>query len=76
MVYFKIDKTEEYEEWFDSLQLKTQVIIAKRIKNVINHGHFGDYKNVSEYDRGLTRNRVFELRWDDGTMGREFIMER
>ncbi len=66
MTYFKFDKTEAYDEWFDSLPLKTQAIIAKRIKNIEDYGHFGDFKNVSEYDRGLTKNRIFELRWDDG----------
>lgn len=66
MEYYEFSETEEYRDWFESQSLKTQAIVSKRIKNIINHGHFGDSKNVSLYDKGLTKDRIFELRWDDG----------
>jgi putative addiction module killer protein len=66
MKQYKLEQTEEYEEWFNKQSLKTQAIISKRVKNIRDSGYFGDFKNVSEYDRGITKNCVFELRWDDG----------
>jgi len=66
MKRYDVEQTEEYEEWFAGQSLKTQSVIAKRIKNIVEDGYFGDCKNVSEYDVGLTKNHVFELRWDDG----------
>ena len=66
MKQYEVEQTEEYETWFNNQSLKTQTIISKRIKNIIENGYFGDFKNVSEYDKGITKNRVFELRWDDG----------
>ena len=61
-----VAQTEEYEEWFEKQSLKTRSVLSKRIKNIIEDGHFGDFKNVSEYDKGITKDRIFELRWDDG----------
>lgn len=66
MSKYEFDETEEYQLWFETQSLKTKSIIAKRIKNIRDDGYFGDHKNVSEDDKGITRNRVFELRWDDG----------
>ena len=48
---------------------KTQAIISKRIKNIIESGYFGRFlKNVSEYDKDITKNCIFELRWDDASV--------
>lgn len=62
----EVEQTEEYKDWFGKQSLKTQAVISKRLKNIIESGYFGDFKNVSEYDKGITKNCVFELRWDDG----------
>lgn len=62
----EVAQTEEYEEWFENQSLKTRSVLSKRIKNIVEEGHFGDFKNVSEYDKGITKDRIFELRWDDG----------
>jgi putative component of toxin-antitoxin plasmid stabilization module len=58
--------TEEYLDWFEQQSLKTKSVISKRIKNITESGHFGDFKNVSKYDKGITKDRIFELRWKDG----------
>lgn len=63
---YEFNQTEEYQEWFKQQSLKTQSVISKRIKNIIKDGYFGDFKNVSEYDKGITKDCVFELRWNDG----------
>lgn len=62
MNYYEFNETEEYQDWFGLQPLKTRAIVAKIIKNIINYGHFGDFKNVSKYDKGLTKDVVFELR--------------
>ncbi|CUI18144.1 putative addiction module killer protein (plasmid) [Candidatus Protochlamydia naegleriophila] len=63
---YEVVQTDKYKEWFDKQSLKTKAVISKRIKNIKESGYFGDFKNVSEYDKGITKNCIFELRWDDG----------
>ena len=63
---YEFAQTTEYLDWFESQSLKTQSIVSKRIKTIIEDGHFGDFKKVSGYDRGITKDCVFELRWNDG----------
>lgn len=63
---YEINETEEFSDWFDVQSLKTKSIVSKRLKNIIEDGHLGDYKNVSLEDKGITKDRVFELRWKDG----------
>lgn len=50
-----VSQTDEYTDWLEQQSLKTQVIVSKRIKNIIAFGHFGDWKNVSKHDKGITR---------------------
>lgn len=50
---YEINETEEYTKWFETQSLKVKSIISKRLKNIIEEGHFGDLKNVSEYDKGI-----------------------
>lgn len=66
MTQYEVLDTEEFLKWFEEQNLKTKSVISKRLQNIIDEGHFGDHKNVSEYDSGITKDRVFELRWDDG----------
>ncbi|MFV0339662.1 MAG: hypothetical protein ACK5MA_03390 [Parachlamydiaceae bacterium] len=63
---YEFDQTQEFKEWFQEQSLKTKSVVSKRIKNIIENGHFGDIKNVSKYDDGITRDCIFEMRWDDG----------
>lgn len=57
-VEYKILMTDEFEEWRDGEPAKTRVQIAKRIENIQEEGHFGDFKQV--------RDHVWELRWENG----------
>lgn len=61
-----LDETDEYLEWFESQSLKVKSVVSKRLKNIIENGYFGDFKCVSQYDRGITKDLIFELRWNDG----------
>ena len=54
----RIEQTNEFANWFDSLNLKDKVQIDSRIQRIRDHGHFGDVKNLRE---GLA-----ELRWKNG----------
>ena len=54
-----VERTQEFSEWFDGLNLKDQLQIDSRIQRIRDHLHFGDAKNLGE---GLA-----ELRWKNGT---------
>lgn len=54
----QIERTQEFSEWFDGLNLKDQLQIDSRIQRIRDHLHFGDAKNLGE---GLA-----ELRWKNG----------
>ncbi len=53
-----IERTPEFMEWFESLNLKDQLQIDSRIQRIRDHAHFGDAKNLGD---GLA-----ELRWKNG----------
>lgn len=54
----QIKKSSEFIEWYESLQLRDQVLIDARIERIRAYEHFGDTKYLSE---GL-----YELRWTNG----------
>ena len=54
----RIERTPEFMDWFESLNLKDQLQIDSRIQRIRDHAHFGDAKNLGE---GLA-----ELRWKNG----------
>jgi putative addiction module killer protein len=66
MKKYEFQQAQEFREWFETQPLKTKSVISKRIKNIIENGHFGDIKTVSDYDDGITKDCVFEMRWNDG----------
>jgi len=53
-----IERTPEFNEWFEDLKLKDQLQIDSRIQRIRDHSHFGDAKNLGD---GLA-----ELRWKNG----------
>ena len=54
----KINKTKEFQTWFDSLTIKEQLKIESRLERIHNLEHFGDAKSLGG---GLA-----ELRWANG----------
>ena len=54
----RVERTPEFIDWFDSLNLKDQLQIDSRIQRIRDHAHFGDAKNIGD---GLA-----ELRWKNG----------
>ena len=53
-----VERTPEFNDWFEGLNLKDQLQIDSRIQRIRDHAHFGDAKVLSE---GLA-----ELRWKNG----------
>ena len=54
----RIERTTEFIEWFEALNLKEQLQIDSRVQRIRDHSHFGDAKNLG--------NGLAELRWKSG----------
>ena len=54
----KVLRTEEYEAWFLSLELRNRKQIDARIARIKQFEHFGDSKHL--------KGGMFELRWKNG----------
>jgi putative addiction module killer protein len=54
----RVKRTDEFEEWLDSLTIKEQAQVDARLQRIEEYGHFGDAKDLGE---GLA-----ELRWPNG----------
>lgn len=63
---YRVLRTIEFAEWLEEQSARVQLQVAKRISKIENEGHFGDRKSVSFYEKGLLKDAVWELRWDDG----------
>lgn len=59
-------QTSEYNEWVKGESPRSQVQINKRLSMIKFDGYFGDHKSVSFYEKGESKDRVWELRWKDG----------
>lgn len=40
--------------------------INKKLSMIKYDGYFGDHKLVSSYEKGESKDKVWELRWNDG----------
>jgi putative addiction module killer protein len=54
----RVKRTEEFEDWFESLTVKDQAQIDARLHRIEEHEYFGDAKDLGD---GLA-----ELRWTNG----------
>lgn len=63
---YRISRTIEFSEWLDTQPARVQLQVAKRLSKIKEEGYFGDRKSVSFYEKGLLKDAVWELRWDDG----------
>ncbi len=66
MKKYEVKQVYEFREWFEGQSFKTKAIIQKRIDKIEQEEHFGDCKNVSKYDKGIIKDQIFELKWNDG----------
>jgi putative addiction module killer protein len=56
----------EYGEWISTEPPRSQVQINKRLSMIKHDGYFGDHKSISFYEKGELKDKVWELRWNDG----------
>lgn len=63
---YRMLRAPEFEEWLDEQSDRTKTQIYKRLANIEIHGHFGDHHSVSDYETGVLKDSVWELRWSDG----------
>ncbi|MFN4174187.1 MAG: type II toxin-antitoxin system RelE/ParE family toxin [Parachlamydiaceae bacterium] len=55
---YRIAKTAEFIEWFESQSMKARVQIEDRLSNIEVYGHFGTVNDVGD--------NVRELKWKNG----------
>src|SRR5579862_1998124 len=63
---YQLCKDPKFDQWFNDQPARSKMQILKRLSNIEQYGHFGDHKSVSEYETGLLKDMVWELRWKDG----------
>lgn len=63
---YRLLQTEEFENWLDQETARSQYQIDMRLAKVRLDGHFGTINNVSKNDKGCTKNRIWELKFNDG----------
>lgn len=63
---YRILRTREFDEWMNREPPRGRTQIYKRLDRIKEYGYFGDCKSVSDYEEGLLKNKVWELRWNDG----------
>lgn len=55
---FTIERSEDFEEWLNTLNAKQAGVIYSRLSRIELYGHFGVYKYLGDY--------IYELKWKSG----------
>lgn len=63
---YRILQTEDFEDWLDVEDPKSRYQIDVRLTKLRLDGHFGTINNVSKKDKPPVKNRVWELKFNDG----------
>ena len=63
---YRLIQTEEFEEWLEGENPCSRYQIDTRLAKLRLDGHFGTINNVSRKDRGGLKNKVWELKFNDG----------
>ena len=58
---YKVVQTLEFEDWFNGQSERFRAQISGRIEKIQCHGYFGDHKSVSDYEKGVLKDAVWEL---------------
>lgn len=66
MPFYRIITTEEYDEWLEEETEKSIRQIDKRLEKIRDEGHFGTINNVSNYETGILKDQVWEIKFNDG----------
>ncbi len=63
---YRLLQTEEFEEWLNWETARSHYQIDIRLEKIKLDGYFGTKNNVSKKDKGEVKDRVWELKFDDG----------
>lgn len=63
---YRLIQTEEFEEWLDFETARSRYQIDTRLAKLRLDGHFGTKNNVSRNDKGILKDQVWELKFNDG----------
>ena len=59
MIEYRINKTEEFEEWLQTLAPKHRKQVEKRLSKIEEDGYFGEVRDL--------KIGIYELKWKIGT---------
>ncbi len=65
-IEYTLLQSADYSEWIKAESPRSQVQINKRLSMIKFDGYFGDHKSVSFYEKDRLKDKVWELRWQDG----------
>ena len=63
---YRLLQTEEFEEWLNEETARSRYQIDMRLAKVRLDGYFGVINNVSKKEKGELKDRVWELKFNDG----------
>lgn len=63
---YRLLQTEEFEDWLDGETERSHYQIDTRLAKLRFDGYFGTRNNVSKNEKGGLKDRVWELKFNDG----------
>lgn len=63
---YRLFQTEDFEDWLEMEDPRSSYQIDERLAKLRLDGHFGTINNVSKKDKPPVKNRVWELKFNDG----------
>lgn len=64
--YYRLLQTEEFEDWLETETARSRYQIDMRLARLCLDGYFGTINNVSKKEKGILKDRVWELKFNDG----------
>lgn len=66
MEYYRLVTTEEFRLWLQQESPKSRYQIDTRLAKIRFDGYFGNHKSVSHEERGILKDQIWELKFNDG----------
>lgn len=63
---YRLLLTEEFEEWLKDETARSRYQIDTRLAKLRLDGYFGTKKNVSKEEKGILKDQIWELKFNDG----------
>lgn len=58
--------TDEFQEWMRQETPRSQYQIDGRLAKIRLDGYFGNHKSVSHEEKGVLKDKIWELKFNDG----------